>query len=188
MAIETPTTPLGTPVVSAELPDVHGQRFRLDTYADGSPLLLAFVCNHCPYVQHIERELGRTTRSLQAKGLKVLAICSNDADQYPDDAPERLAQQAERAGWTFPYLVDEDQQVALRTGAVCTPDLFLYDATGRLAYRGAFDGSTPKNDVPLTGEDLTAAAEAVLAGTEVTGEQRSSMGCGIKWKPENDPN
>lgn len=187
MAIETPPTAPGTPLVDAALPDLTGTTIDLASYADGRPLLVAFVCNHCPYVKHVERVFGQVAAELIDAGLAVVAVCSNDAERYPDDAPEQLAAQAERAGWGFPYLIDADQSLALATGAVCTPDLFLYDAAGRLAYRGAFDGSTPGNGVELTGADLRAAAEAVLAGRPAPDDQRPSMGCGIKWRPGNEP-
>lgn len=188
MAIESPATPLGSPLVTTTLPDVNGRLYDLETYRAGAPLLVAFVCNHCPYVRHIERTFGEVTTQLMEQALQVLAVCSNDVDHYPDDAPEHLAEQQVRAGWRFPYLVDEDQSFALATGAVCTPDLFLYDAQGKLAYRGAFDGATPKNGQPVDGSDLLVAAQAVLRGDPVPEDQRPSLGCGIKWKPENDPN
>ncbi|MEX2550611.1 MAG: thioredoxin family protein [Nitriliruptoraceae bacterium] len=187
MAIESPTTPLGSPLVEASLPDLRGQTQRLEELRDGAPLLVAFVCNHCPYVRHIEQQFGKVATDLMTQGLKVVAVCSNDAEAYPDDAPEHLAEQQRRAEWSLPYLLDTDQQFALATGAVCTPDLFLYDADGHLAYRGAFDGATPKNGVEVDGSDLRQAAQAVLRGEPVPTEQRSSLGCGIKWKPGNDP-
>lgn len=188
MAVESPTTPLGSPLVPATLLDLEGHPHDLEEYRDGAPLLVAFVCNHCPYVQHIEQVFGEVTARLMDEGLKVVAVCSNDVDNYPDDAPERLAEQRQRAGWRFPYLVDEDQSFALATGAACTPDLFLYDAQGHLAYRGAFDRATPKNGEPVDGSDLLAAARAVLRGEPAPADQRSALGCGIKWKPGNDPN
>jgi peroxiredoxin len=186
MAIETPATPLGSPMVEASLPDLDGQPYDLAAYRDGAPLLVAFLCNHCPYVRHIEQVFGEVTEGLMSEGLKVVGVCSNDVDNYPDDGVGHLAAQKERAGWAFPYLIDEDQTFALRTGAVCTPDLFLYDAEGKLAYRGAFDGATPGNDVPVDGSDLAAAARAVLRGEPVPDEQRPSLGCGIKWKPASE--
>lgn len=188
MAIESPQTPLGRPLIDATLPDLQGHPIRLTELRDDAPLLVAFVCNHCPYVRHIEQALGSVATELASQGLKVVAVCSNDAQTYADDTPEHLAEQHQRAGWTFPYLVDADQQFALATGAACTPDFFLYDADGLLFYRGAFDGSTPKNDVGVTGSDLRAAAEAVLRGEPAPKEQRSSLGCGIKWLPGNDAN
>ena len=187
MAVESTTTPLGTPLPVATLRDVDGSRHAVPDIAGGRPLLVAFVCNHCPYVRHIEDAFGRVTGELIDRGLAVVAVCSNDAGSHSDDSPEHLAAQRDRADWRFPYLVDEDQSFARLVGAVCTPDLFLFDATGHLAYRGAFDGSTPKNGVEVTGEDLRNAAEALLEGRAVPAEQRPAMGCGIKWLPGSEP-
>jgi peroxiredoxin len=188
MALETPSTPLGSPLVEARLLDLDGEPHDLATYRDGAPLLVAFLCNHCPYVRHIEQVFGDVTRDLMEQGLQVVGVCSNDVENYPDDASEHLAEQKRRAGWDFPYLIDEDQTFALRSGAVCTPDLFLYDGDGKLAYRGAFDAATPGNDEPVNGADLLAAAQAVLRGDPASSEQRPALGCGIKWKPGSDPN
>jgi hypothetical protein len=146
-----------------------------------------FLCNHCPYVRHIEAKLAEVVRDHQPRGLAALAICSNDTDAYPDDGPEGLREQARRAGFTFPYLVDDTQEVARALRAVCTPDFFLFDRDRRLAYRGRFDGSRPHSPAPVTGEDLKDALEAVLAGRSVEGEQLPSLGCSIKWKPGNEP-
>jgi hypothetical protein len=139
-----------------------------------------FLCNHCPYVRHIEAELSKVLA--QFPGLAVVGICTNDVEAYPDDRPERLAEQARRAGWVFPYLVDHDQQVGRAYNAACTPDFFLYDRRRGLAYRGAFDESTPGNGKPVTGDLLHAAVEQVLAGTPVPEPHKPSMGCSIKWR------
>jgi peroxiredoxin len=179
MAVESTMVTLGTPIPQFALPDLGGRLVTSEALA-GQPLLVAFLCNHCPYVNHVEEGLGRLVRG--HPGLQVVAICSNDAAAYPDDAPAALAAQADRAGWEFPYLVDETQEVGWRFGAACTPDFFLYGASGRLAYRGAMDGSTPGNGVPVTGELLDAAIRRVLAGEAVPEPHRPSMGCSIKWR------
>lgn len=179
MAVESTMVPLGTAMPPFTLPDVHGT---LVSSADliGRPCLVAFVCNHCPYVKHVETRFGQVVATHPE--LQVVAICTNDADAYPDDRPEHLADQARRAGWTFPYLIDVTQDVGRAFGAACTPDFFLYDAGGALAYRGAMDGSTPGNGAPLTGELLDAAIRHVLAGEPVPEPHRPSMGCSIKWR------
>jgi peroxiredoxin len=171
---------LGTPLPDFTLPDLQGSTWSPGRVAGDAVLVVVFACNHCPYVRHIEQQLGRVAAKAPAT---VVAICSNDAVTYPEDAPEQLAQQAIRAAWGFPYLVDEDQSVARRFGAVCTPDFFVYGPERRLAYRGAFDGSTPKNGEPVTGALLTEAVDLLNAGQGVPEPHRPSMGCGIKWKP-----
>jgi thiol-disulfide isomerase/thioredoxin len=178
--------PLGTPAPPFALPSLDGQIIRSDGFASGRPLLVMFLCNHCPYVRHIERQLGALV-SEHADEVDAVAICSNDIDNYPDDGPAGLTEQAHRAGFTFPYLLDESQQVALAYRAVCTPDFFLYDADRKLAYRGEFDESRPRNDIPVTGQALRAALELVLAGKPVDEPHMPSLGCGIKWKPGNEP-
>jgi hypothetical protein len=145
-----------------------------------------FLSNHCPYVRHIERELGALV-SEHAEDVAAVAICSNDVDNYPDDGPEGLSEQVHRAGFSFPYLLDETQQVALAYRAACTPDFFLYDADHKLAYRGEFDESRPRNNASVTGRALRAALELVVAGKPVGEPQLPSLGCGIKWKPGNEP-
>jgi peroxiredoxin len=180
MAVSSQMVPLGTPAPDFALPDLTGRTVSRDDLADAPALLVAFLCNHCPYVRHIEKELGRVLA--EQPSLAVVGICTNDAKAYPDDRPERLAEQAERAGWTFPYLVDGDQSVGRAYRAACTPDFFLYDAQRRLAYRGAFDESTPGNRKPVTGHLLNAAIGAVLDGVPVPEPHRPSMGCSIKWR------
>lgn len=179
MAVESTMVPLGTPLPAFTLPELGGDAVGSATYA-GRPLLVAFLCNHCPYVKHVEAVLGELLAG--QPDLAVVGICSNDVVDYPDDAPPRLAEQAARAGWAFPYLIDESQQVGRAFGAACTPDFFLYDASGRLAYRGAMDGSTPGNGLPVTGELLADAIALVLAGEPVPEPHRPSMGCSIKWR------
>jgi peroxiredoxin len=180
MAVSSVMLPLGTPAPDFALPDLAGTTVRLDTFAAAPALLVAFLCNHCPYVRHIETELGKVLA--RYPDLAVVGVCTNDAEAYPEDRPERLGEQARRAGWAFPYLVDAHQQVGRAYQAACTPDFFLYDRQRRLAYRGAFDESTPGNGKPLTGDLLRAAVEQVLAGAPVPEPHRPSLGCSIKWR------
>ncbi len=148
---------------------------------------MAFICAHCPFVIHIRKAFGAFAREYQEKGLAVVAIASNDLAQYPQDGPEGMVKESEEGGYTFPYLLDESQEVAKAYRAACTPDFFLFDRDRKLVYRGQFDGSRPGNGLPVTGEDLRAAADAVLAGETVSEDQRSSIGCNIKWRSGNAP-
>lgn len=179
MAVESGPTPLRTRAPDASLPDLDGVQVTLTDVAGGQPLLVVFACNHCPYVKWVERELA--TIVTENPDLRTVAICANDATEYPEDGIQGLRDQARRAGWTFPYLIDENQQVAKAFAAVCTPDFFLYDSDGLLQYRGAMDASSPKNGQPLTGDLLRAAISHVLAGDPVPPPHRPAMGCGIKW-------
>lgn len=175
---------LGTVAPDFSLRDPSGALHTLESVCESKQgLLVAFICNHCPYVKHVRRELALLTQRWQQRGLAVVGINSNDADAYPDDAPEAMATEARTVGYLFPYLVDSTQEVARAYRAACTPDFFLFDAERRLAYRGQLDASRPGNDVPVTGADLDAAVKAVLAGRAVDGEQHPSMGCSIKWRP-----
>jgi peroxiredoxin len=175
---------LQTPAPPFSLPDVvSGKIYTLDHFRLGPGLLVMFICNHCPYVRHVERELANLALDFQEKELGIVAISSNYVGTHPEDAPEKLKEQAERLGFTFPYLYDETQQVARAYNAVCTPDFFLYDADLKLAYRGQLDGSRPGNSVPVTGKDLRFAINAVLSGRMPPEDQRPSLGCNIKWKP-----
>lgn len=185
MAVTQRTITLGTPAPSFELQSVDGATVSIDDAADAPALLVAFMCNHCPYARHIESGLGALATELS--GLATVAICSNDADSYPNDRPDALAEQRRRAGWDFPYLIDQSQSVALDYGAVCTPDLFVFDAERRLAYHGAFDRSRPGNDVPVTGDLLRDAARRILAAEPVPEPHTPCLGCGIKWLPGNEP-
>jgi peroxiredoxin len=178
--------PLGTPAHDFELPSADGATVKLADL-DGRALLVMFLCNHCPYVRHVERSLAEVVADYAAREVAAVGICSNDTGTNPDDGPEGLAEQARRAGFSFPYLVDEGQQVAAAYRAMCTPDLFVYDADRRLAYRGAFDDSTPRNGRPVTGALLRDALDRVLAGQPVPEPHRPSMGCSLKWKPGNRP-
>jgi peroxiredoxin len=187
VSVKSTMLPLGTPVPELELPDAGGTRHGTAVLADAPGLLVAFVCNHCPYVVHVADDLGRLAEGWRAEGLAVLAVNSNDATSHPADGPDRMPAFAEAHGWAFPYLVDETQEVALAYRAACTPDFFLFDGDRRLAYRGRLDGSRPNSGVPVTGDDLGAAVHAVLAGTPAPTTQLPSMGCNIKWKARNSP-
>jgi peroxiredoxin len=187
VAVTQRTITLGTQAPDFTLQSTDGETVSLADFEAAPALLVAFTCQHCPYVQHIEDSLGQLTAELSARGLATVAICANDADAYPADAPERLAHQRQRAAWAFPYLVDADQSVALEYGAACTPDLFLFDAERRLAYHGAFDRSRPGNDVPVTGELVRDAVERVLAGQPVPEPHVPCLGCSIKWLRGNEP-
>jgi thiol-disulfide isomerase/thioredoxin len=186
MAVNSSMVPLGTPAPPFALPSLDGQVVRSDELPADRPLLVMFLCNHCPYVRHIERELGSLVAEY-APHVTAVAICSNDTQSYPEDGPDRLAEQVRRAGFTFPYLLDETQQVALAYRAACTPDFFLYDTARTLAYRGQFDDSRPGQNIPVTGKTLREALDLVLAGQPVPEPHLPSLGCGIKWKPGNEP-
>lgn len=186
-AVTSTMMPLGTPAPSFALPDPQGTVVSLDDLAGAPALLVMFLCNHCPYVRHVRHGLAAVAREYEERGVAVVGINANDAEAYPDDAPERMVEFAREAGFTFPYLVDETQEVAKAYGAACTPDFFVFDADRRLAYRGQMDGARPRSDEPVTGADLRAALDAVLAGRPVPGEQRPSIGCSIKWRPGNAP-
>jgi peroxiredoxin len=182
MALQSLLVPLGTPAPDFSLPAIDGRTVSLDDFADAPALLVIFLSNHCPYVKRVERAVAEVTTEYAARGLASVGISSNDVVNYPDDDAAHLAEQVERTGFGFPYLVDESQEVARAYRAACTPDFFLYDAGRRLAYRGEFDGARPKNDVPATGATLRAAVELVLAGQNVPEPHSPSLGCGIKWK------
>ncbi|SEG15903.1 Peroxiredoxin [Thermomonospora echinospora] len=187
MAIASFMVPIGTPAPDFTLPAIDGGTVSLGDLSGSPALLVMFLSNHCPYVRRVESALGSVIAEYQDKGLAAVAVCSNDVVNYPDDGPKFLREQAERAGFTFPYLVDESQEVARAYRAACTPDFFLYDRERRLAYRGEFDGARPRNDVPSDGGSLRAAVDRVLAGEPVPEPHTPSLGCGIKWKPGNEP-
>jgi len=178
---------LGTQAPDFALPDVDGRIHRLADFADAPALLVVFMCNHCPYVRHIRAGFADFARRFGPRGLAVVAVNSNDLEAYPQDGPEAMREEAHAEGYGFPYLLDERQETAKAYGAACTPDFFLFDAGRRLAYRGQFDDARPGRDTPVSGKDLAAAVEAVLAGRPVEGPQRPSMGCNIKWTPGNEP-
>jgi peroxiredoxin len=177
--------PLGTIAPSFRLPDTDGRLVSLQDFRDAEALLVIFMCNHCPFVQHLRGALAQFARDYQGTGLALVGINSNDVVNYPDDRPEKMAEEKKKFGYGFPYLYDETQEVAKAYRAACTPDLFLYDADRRLAYRGQFDDSRPGNGTPTTGADLREAVDAVLARKPVAKEQKPSIGCNIKWKPES---
>ena len=186
---ETPSTmlDLGTLLPSFALPDFNDKTVSDADFTGARALLVAFICPHCPFVRHIRGEFSKFAKEYDAKGLKVVAIASNSVTEYPEDGPAGMKAEATEVGYIFPYLFDWKQGAAKAFRAACTPDLFLFDANRRLAYRGQFDGSRPKSNVPVTGADLRAAADAVLAGTSAAEPQRASMGCNIKWYPGNEP-
>lgn len=187
MAVESTMLPLGTQAPDFALSDtVSGETVRRQDFA-GQPLLVMFICTHCPYVKHIESELSALGRDYQDKGVAIVAIGANDPENYPDDAPDKLRAQAQAQGFTFPYLFDKTQEVAKAYTAACTPDFFLFDSNHSLVYRGRLDDSRPKSDTPVTGKELRSALEAVLNGQQVASEQYPSMGCNIKWRSGNEP-
>lgn len=182
MAVNSNMLALGTQAPSFELPTVVDGSTVSAKALEGRPLLVAFISRHCPYVKHLQQKLAEVGNEYQSKGVAVVAIGSNDPVTYPEDAPEKLAEQASELGFEFPYLFDETQEVARAYKAACTPDFFLFDADHKLVYRGQFDGSRPRSDEPVTGADLIAALDAVLAGEPVPADQKPSMGCSIKWR------
>lgn len=180
--------PLGTPAPEFSLPNpATNTAVSLSNFAGKKGLLVMFVCNHCPFVVHLRDDLVTFAKEYQEQGLGIVGISSNDVGTHPDDSPERMAEDTEKFGYTFDYLYDESQEVAKAYGAACTPDFFLFDAEMKLAYRGQFDDSRPDSGIPITGADLRAAADAVLAGNSPTDEQKPSIGCNIKWKEGNAP-
>lgn len=179
---------LGTEAPDFSLPDVvSGKTISLDDFPDAKGFMIAFICNHCPFVQLIRHEFARYGREYTDKGIAVIAINSNDIHAHPEDGPDAMRDDARRFGYAFPYCLDEDQSVAKTYQAACTPDLYLFDADRKLVYRGQFDGARPGNDVPVTGADLRAATDALLAGRAIPEDQKASLGCNIKWKPGNEP-
>ena len=185
----TPSTmlELGTPAPDFALPDFDGRRHALADFAGAPALLVVFICEHCPFVRHVRAAFAALAREYQPRGLAVVAINSNDLGAYPQDGPDAMRAEATHLGYVFPYLLDESQAVAKAYHAACTPDFFLFDGARRLAYRGQFDDSRPGNGRPVTGADLRAAVDAVLAGRAPAAEQFPSLGCNIKWRPGNAP-
>jgi peroxiredoxin len=182
MAVPSNMRELGTAMPSFELPDTVSGKTVSSSTLQGKPAVVIFICNHCPYVKHIRQGLADFGKLCQERGVGMVAINSNDVVQYPDDGPEAMALEAKQSGYVFPYLFDESQQVARAFDAACTPDLYIYDAQGKLAYRGQFDDSRPKNNAPVDGKDARAAVEALLAGQSPSSDQKPSIGCNIKWK------
>ena len=185
----TPSTmlPLGTIAPGFRLPDTDGKTVSLDDFKGAPALLVAFICNHCPYVKHVRHELARLGKEYQGKGVAVVGISANDVTTHPDDSPKKMAKEKAEVGYTFPYLYDETQQVALAYKAACTPDFYVFNKDQKLVYRGQMDGSRPGNPIPVTGKDLRSALDAVLAGKPVSDNQQPSLGCNIKWKSGNEP-
>jgi peroxiredoxin len=174
---------LGTTAPDFALTEVvTGKTVRRDDFHGKKALLVMFICTHCPYVKHVEKGLAKLGQDYDGEPIGIVAISSNDAEKYPDDSPAGLKKQAETLGFRFPYLYDETQAVAHAYKAACTPDIYLFDADLKLVYRGQFDGSRPGNGVPVTGEDLRDAIDAVFAGKAPSADQRASIGCNIKWK------
>ena len=178
---------LGTAAPSFRLPDYDGRMHALEEFAAQPALLVAFICSHCPFVRHLRREFAVFAREYASRGLAVVAINSNDVLSYPQDGPDAMRAEAAELGYAFPYLLDQSQEVAKAYQAACTPDFFLFDAARRLVYRGQFDDSRPGTDRSVTGADLRAAVDAVLAGREPGADQRPSLGCNIKWRKGNEP-
>jgi peroxiredoxin len=174
--------PLGTLLPAFRLPNIDGRMVSSDDYQNAPALLVAFICPHCPFVKHMRQALARFAEDYQQRGLAIVAIMSNDTAAHPEDGPEGMSLEARQVGYTFPYVFDATQDVARAFQAACTPDLFLFDGSGALVYRGQFDDSRPGNNLPVTGADLRAAADAVLSGTPVPEPQRPSIGCNIKWR------
>jgi peroxiredoxin len=179
--------PLGTAAPDFQMPDTNGNIVTLVDFKDRPALLVIFMCNHCPYVKHIRSGLAQLARDYLARGAAIVGINSNDVANYPEDSPARMKEEVKAAGYLFPYLYDETQAVAKAYRAACTPDLYLFDKNRKLVYRGQFDASRPGNGIPVTGKDLRAALDAVLAGKPVPSDQKPSLGCNIKWKAGNEP-
>jgi len=187
-ATESTMLGLGTSAPEFHLPDVvSGKTVSPGTLSGGKALLVVFISPHCPYVKHIQDGIAAMARDYSREDLRMVAISSNDAAQYPDDAPEGLRRMALELGFDFPFCFDETQETAKAYRAACTPDFFLFDGGRKLVYRGQFDDARPRNAVPVTGADLRAAIDAVLAGNPVSERQKPSLGCNIKWKPGNAP-
>jgi peroxiredoxin len=180
---ESTMLPLGTKAPDFQLPDtVSGKTMQLSDFASDKGMVVMFLCNHCPYVIHVNPEIVRLANDYQEKGITFVGISSNDVENYPQDGPEKMKEHAAEVGYPFPYLYDETQAVAKAYDAACTPDFYVFDGDQTLVYRGRLDGSRPKNDEPLTGADLRAALDAVLEGKDVAEKQYPSGGCNIKWK------
>jgi len=187
--VRTPSTmlPLGTPAPGFSLPNVDGSTVELADVVGRHGTVIMFICNHCPFVKHVADQLAALGREYIPAGIGFAAISSNDVSSHPSDSPEQMVHEAELRGYPFPYLYDETQEVAQAYRAACTPDFFLFDAAQKLAYRGQLDSSRPGNDIPVTGSDLRAALDALVAGRDPDGAQRPSLGCNIKWKSGLEP-
>jgi peroxiredoxin len=187
VAVNSTMLPLGTQAPDFQLPDPTGTMVSLADFKTAPALLVVFMCNHCPYVKHVRDELAKLARDYQPREVAVVGVNANDVANYPAESPEKMAEEAASAGYIFPYLYDETQAVAKAYRAACTPDFYLFDQQQRLVYRGQLDDSRPGNGLPVTGKDMRAALDAVLAGKPVSIRQQPSIGCNIKWKPGNGP-
>jgi len=184
---ESTMLPLGTKVPEFSLPATDGRTVSPKDFADAGAFLVVFMCNHCPFVIHIREGLAQFARDYDSKGLAMVGINSNDVENYPDDHPDRMKEEVAKYGYIFPYLYDESQEIAKAYQAACTPDFFLFDKDRQLVYRGQFDDSRPSSDIAVTGKDLRAAVDSVLAGQDVSTDQRPSIGCNIKWRSGQAP-
>src|SRR4051812_42162861 len=187
VATHSTMLPLGTRAPDFHLPDIGGVTVSLSDFNVARALAIVFMCNHCPYVKHIRAGLAQLALDYRSRGVAFIGINANDAINYPADGPAKMTEEARAAGYTFPYLYDETQQVAKAYRAACTPDFYVFDGKKCLAYRGQFDDSRPGNNLPVTGKDLRAALDALLEGGPVDANQKPSIGCNIKWKPGNAP-
>ncbi len=187
VAVNSTMLPLGTKAPVFQLPDPSGKTVSLSDFKNAPALVVVFMCNHCPYVKHVRGGLAQLARDYAPRGVAMVGISSNDVADYPQDSPAKMAEEAKSAGYIFPYLYDETQAVAKAYKAACTPDIYLFDGDQRLAYRGQLDESRPGSSVSVTGKDLRAALDAVLAGKPASQNQKPSIGCNIKWKPGNEP-
>ena len=178
---------LGTPAPDFDLPDPDDKRHQLSDFADADALIVAFICNHCPFVKHIRNGIAEFGCEYADKNIAIVASSANDIESHPADAPDRMREEAEAAGYAFPYLYDDSQEIAKAYRAACTPEFYLFDRNRELAYRGRFDAATPGNGKPVTGSDLRDAGDALLAGRTPDAEQIPSIGCNIKWKAGNEP-
>ncbi|NJK47925.1 thioredoxin family protein [Candidatus Gracilibacteria bacterium] len=185
---ESTMLPLGTKAPDFQLVDVVSDKFvSLETFAHQEALLVMFICQHCPFVKHVKRELANLGKDYANAKLGIVAISANDVANYPDDSPQNLKAMAEELALTYPICYDESQEIAKAYTAACTPDFFLFDANRQLAYRGQLDDSRPSNNIPVTGRDLRAAIDGILAGNKLSSVQKPSIGCNIKWKRGNEP-
>ena len=187
--VRTPSTmlPLGTTAPDFDLPNVDGRMVDYAAAAGPKGTVVMFICNHCPFVKHVADQLAMLGRDYMPRGVGVVAISSNDVSAHPADSPEQMVREAEDRGYPFPYLYDETQEVAKAYHAACTPDFYVFDAGRKLVYRGQLDPSRPGSEVPVTGRDLRAAVDAMLAGKPPVADQIPSLGCNVKWKPGNHP-
>ena len=187
--VKTASQPLAVGMIAPEflLPDTAGEMISLSDFVESPVLAVMFLCNHCPFVQHVAPEIAELAREYQRRGVGVVAINSNDAQMYPDDSPEKMVREVARHGYSFPYLYDETQEVAKAYHAACTPDFYVFDKDRKLFYHGQLDGSRPGNKVPLTGEDLRAALDTAIAEKPAPKDQKPSLGCNIKWRSGNEP-